>query len=86
MYKTTSDMSFYIGGKLDITKINRNNFEQDASEIGLSRTLVLKNFDDIANKLEKAIADAVESLAEKGFENALSLKEEILKSGGYGEC
>jgi serine/threonine-protein kinase HipA len=84
VYITTSDMSFYIGGELDITKINRNNFEQAASEIGLSRNLVLKNFDDIANKLEKAMADAAESLAEKGFENALSLKDEILKSGGYG--
>ncbi len=77
-------MSFYIGGELDITKINRNNFEQAASEIGLSRTLVLKNFDDVANKLERAMTDAAESLAEKGFENALSLKDEILKSGGYG--
>ena len=85
VYRTTSDMSFYIGGELDITKINRNNFEQAASEIGLSRNLVLKNFDDIASKLEKAMTDEAENLAEKGFENALSLKDEILKSGGYGQ-
>ena len=55
-----------------------------ASEIGLSRNLVLNNFDDVANKLEKAMSDASEDLAEKGFENAIALKDEILKSGGYG--
>lgn len=84
VYKTTSDMSFYIGDELNITKINRSKFEMAASEIGLSSNLVLNNFDDVANKLEKAMADAAEKLAEKGFENAISLKDEILKSGGYG--
>ena len=84
VYRTTSDMSFYIGDELDISKINRSKFEMVASEIGLSSNLVLNNFDDVANKLEKAMADAAEKLAEKGFENAISLKDEILKSGGYG--
>ena len=84
VYRTTSDMSFYIGDELNISKINRSKFEMAASEIGLSRNLVLNNFDDVANKLEKAMADAAEKLAEKGFENAISLKDEILKSGGYG--
>lgn len=84
VYRTTSDMSFYIGDELNISKINRSKFEMAASEIGLSSNLVLNNFDDVANKLEKAMADAAEKLAEKGFENAISLKDEILKSGGYG--
>ncbi|MBQ2560229.1 MAG: hypothetical protein II565_06555 [Fibrobacter sp.] len=69
---------------MNISKINRSKFEMAASEIGLSKNLVLNNFDDEANKLEKAMADAAEKLAEKGFENAISLKDEILKSGGYG--
>lgn len=84
VYRTTSDMSFYIGDELNISKINRSKFEMAASEIGLSSNLVLNNFDDVANKLETAMADAAEKLAEKGFENAISLKDEILKSGGYG--
>ncbi|SET12397.1 serine/threonine-protein kinase HipA [Pseudobutyrivibrio sp. C4] len=84
VYRTTSDMSFYIGDELNISKINRSKFEMVASEIGLSRNLVLNNFDDVANKLEKAMSDASEDLAEKGFENAIALKDEILKSGGYG--
>lgn len=84
VYRTTSDMSFYIGDELNISKINRRKFEMVASEIGLSSNLVLNNFDDLANKLEKAMSDASEDLAEKGFENAIALKAEILKSGGYG--
>jgi len=84
VYRTTSDMSFYIGNGLSITEIDRSKFEMVASEIGLSRNLVLNNFDDVANKLEKAMSDASEDLAEKGFENAIALKAEILKSGGYG--
>ncbi|MBE5918527.1 MAG: type II toxin-antitoxin system HipA family toxin [Pseudobutyrivibrio ruminis] len=84
VYRTTSDMPFYIGDELNISKINRSKFEMAASEIGLSSNLVLNNFDDVTNKLEKAMADAAEKLAEKGFENAISLKDEILKSGGYG--
>ena len=84
VYRTTSDMSFYIGDEVNITRINRGQFEMAASEIGLSSNLVLRNFDDVANKLEKAMADAAEDLAEKGFENAIELKDVILKSGGYG--
>ena len=84
VYRTTSNMSFFIGNGLSITEIDRSKFEMAASEIGLSKTLVLTNYDDVANKLEKAMSDASEDLAEKGFENAISLKNEILKSGGYG--
>ena len=84
VYRTTSDMSFYIGNGLSITEIDRSKFEMAASEIGLSKNLVLSNYDDVTNKLEKAMSDASEDLAEKGFENAIALKDEILKSGGYG--
>lgn len=83
VYRTTSNMSFYIGGELDITKINRNNFTISASEIGLSQKMVLDNFDYVANKLEGAMTEAAEELANKGFDNSISLKNEILKNGGY---
>lgn len=83
VYRTTSNMSFYIGGELDITKINRNNFTISASEIGLSQKMVLDNFDYVANKLEGAMTEAAEDLANKGFENSILLKKEILGNGGY---
>ncbi|WP_405376458.1 HipA domain-containing protein [Pseudobutyrivibrio sp.] len=83
VYRTTSNMSFYIGGELDISKINRNNFAISASEIGLSQKMVLDNFDYVANKLEGAMTEAAEDLANKGFENSILLKKEILGNGGY---
>lgn len=83
VYRTTSNMSFYIGGELDISKINRNNFAISASEIGLSQKMVLDNFDYVANKLEGAMTEAAENLANKGFENSILLKKEILGNGGY---
>ena len=85
VYRTTSDMSFYIGGEIDITKITRNTFVLAAEEIGLSNNIVLSNFDDIANKLEKALVDASVDLKNIGFENAIKLKDEILISGGFRE-
>ena len=83
VYRTTSNMSFYIGGELDVSKINRNNFAISASEIGLSQKMVLDNFDYVANKLEGAMTEAAEDLANKGFENSILLKKEILGNGGY---
>ena len=83
VYRTTSNMSFYIGGELDISKINRNNFAISASEIGLSQKMVLDNFDYVANKLEGAMTEAAEDLANKGFENSILLKKEIIGNGGY---
>ena len=45
--------------------------------------MVLDNFDYVANKLEGAMTEAAEELANKGFDNSISLKNEILKNGGY---
>ena len=84
VYKTTSDMSFYIGGELDIEKINRASFSNAAGEIGMSGQMVLNIFDDVAGKLEKAMESASDELASLGFEKAVSLKTDILKTGGYG--
>ena len=83
MYKTTSDMSFFIGGELNIEKIRRNNFELAADEIGMSKQLVLKHFDDMANTIERALEEAAEELAINGFDDAINLKDLIVNSGGY---
>ena len=73
-------MSFYIGGELDIDRITRDSFGEAASEIGISKNLVFKHFDDMANKIEKSLGDAADDLASKGFENAISKRDAILES------
>lgn len=83
VYKTTSEMSFYIGGELDIERIGRTNFEKSANEIGVSGRMILSIFDEVAEKFENALSSAADELVKLGFEQAISLKSDILQSGGY---
>ena len=83
VYNGTPEMSFFIGGELDIEHINRLNFSKAADEIGMTGRMVLNIFDDVANTLENAMEAASNQLANLGFENAGSLKQKILDSGGY---
>ncbi|MBO5622146.1 MAG: HipA domain-containing protein [Butyrivibrio sp.] len=82
VYKTTSDMSFYIGGELDIERITRESFSLAADEIGMTTRVVLNIFDDVADRLESAMDQAANELANQGFESADSLKKEILMTRG----
>ncbi|MBO4457880.1 MAG: HipA domain-containing protein [Butyrivibrio sp.] len=84
VYNMTTDMSFYIGGEVNIKKITRENFRIFAKEIGLSQKLVLKIFDDVANKFEAAVRDAADYLGQLGFKDASQMGEKILQSGGFG--
>lgn len=83
VYKTTSEMSFFIGGELDIVKIDRMNFLRAADEIDMTGRMVLNIFDDVAENLENALSVAADELADLGYVQAITLKKEILKSGGY---
>ena len=83
VYNMTPEMSFYIGGELDIAKINRKSFFKVADEIGMSSKMVMSIFDDMADKLEKALEDAAYELEGQGFEQAIFLKTDILKTGGF---
>ena len=83
VYGTTSEMSFFIGGELDIEKIDRLNFSKAAGEIGMTSRMVLTIFDDVAHALENAMEAASDQLANLGFEEAGTLKAKILQTGGY---
>lgn len=83
VYKTSSEMSFFIGGELDIEKIDRTNFVKAADEIGMSSRMVLNTFDELTGKYENALTAAADELGNLGFEHAETLKRDILRSGGY---
>ena len=83
VYKTTSEMSFFIGGELDIEKMNRTSFSKAADEIGMTGRMVLNIFDDMAEDFENALTSAADELENLGFERVTVLKKKILKSGGY---
>ena len=75
IYGTTNEMSFYVGGELDITKINRDTFIQAADEVGLGRKLAMKNFDLLSDKMEACIDAAAYELNQMGFQDALAVRD-----------
>lgn len=83
VYKTTPEMSFFIGDELNIEKIDRMSFSKAADEIGMANKMVLNVLDDVAENLEKALAMAADELTNLGFEQAINIKKTILESGGY---
>ena len=79
VYKMTSDMSFYIGGELDIDKITRKNFEIAANDIKMNHKMVMNIFDNTVNKFEKSLKEAADVLVNMGYTDAKDISEKILK-------
>lgn len=84
IYGTTNEMSFYIGGTLDITKINRDTFIRAANEVGIGEKLAMKNFDHLLDQIEICMDDAAEELFQMGYKDVFlvrdSIKEQIYKN------
>ena len=80
VYGTTNEMSFYIGGELDITKMNRDTFIRAANEVGLGEKLAMKNFDNMAEKLESCINDASDEILLMGFKDVIPIRDSIKKA------
>ena len=83
VYGLTKDMSFFIGGEVDIDKINRENFIIAAKDIGFTKKNAMNIFDNLADLFENAINNAANELIDSGFKSAGKLKEKILLTGGY---
>ena len=84
VYGTTKEMSFYIGGTLDITKMNRDTFIRAANEVGIGEKLAMKNFDHLLDKIEICMDDAADELFQMGYRDVFSvsdsIKEQIYKN------
>ena len=78
VYKTSPEMSFYVGDEIDIERISRNSFVNASSEIGIGSRMVENIYDDIANIFEKSIKEASEILESKGFRESKELCKKIL--------
>lgn len=82
VYDITKEMSFYIGGELDIERMNRHTFMIAAERIGLPLVRAMKIFDDTANDFEKALERSAEKLKEEGFAGVDDIKNAVLHRGG----
>lgn len=74
----TRNMSFNIGGKINLDRIDENDFRILASKVGLGEKTAMDNYQKVLNLFEKAVKEAAEELQEIGFENAGSIAERIL--------
>ena len=77
IYGTTNEMSFYIGGTLDITKINRDTFIRAANEVGIGEKLAMRNFDHLLDQIEICMDDAAEELFQMGYKDVFSVRDSI---------
>lgn len=77
VYGTTNEMSFYIGGILDIAKINRDTFIRAANEVGIGEKLAMKNFDQLLDRIGICMDDAAEELFQMGFQDIFSVRDAI---------
>ena len=74
----TRNISFNIGGKINLDRIDENDFRILASKVGLGEKTAMDNYQKVLNLFEKAVKEAAEELQEIGFENAGSIAERIL--------
>ena len=75
---STSEMSMKIGNAIDIHDVTAESFEQEASEIGLGRSLAMKRYNMMLDRFEKSICEAADELYEEGFGAAKDLCGKIL--------
>jgi len=80
--QSTREMAFYIGGEILIDKINRDNFQGAAKEIGISKRIAMERFDELKKRFGHALDESTENLCDSGYQRAAKIKERILKTGG----
>ena len=85
LYNLTNQMSFFLGGEIDMDKMNRSTFGKASEEVGLTERMALSIFDEVADHFEKALDGAASELCESGFSEAVAMKDKILTCGGYGK-
>ncbi len=78
VYKMTNEMSFFIGGELNINKINRKSFEAAAEDMKIGQKMVMNVFDSMADRFENALKEAADMLAGDGYKDAKEISEKIL--------
>lgn len=80
----TREMSLFIGHENRIDRISRDSFAEAADRSGIAPSIVLREFDSLADHLEHALTEAARQLNDLGFTNAGDIREKILASSGYG--
>lgn len=80
---STRDFSLFIGKENNLDKITRESWKSEAENVGLGKKLAMERFDILCNSFREALTASSEELYEAGYENAVQIKDRILKKGGY---
>lgn len=78
-YESTKDMSFYIGGELDIRDITRDSFERAAKEIGIGHKLAMQHFDELASKFMPVVNETADEMMKEGYLEADRIRKVLSK-------
>lgn len=78
IYGNRNDMSVMINGKLDCTKVNREDFKEAAKELLIGQKIAMEQFDYLYDNLRAAMEESIIELSEAGFANANELGNRIL--------
>lgn len=73
----TSEMSIAVAGEREWSRIDRNVFAAASSEIGISRAMILREYDRLKESLPEALHRAEEILEKQGFQNIGDVYERI---------
>ena len=79
----TRNLSMFIGGKNRIDEIGRSDFALAAKETGIPSSVVMGQFDRLADGFEAALKEAASDLMREGFQDAEEIREKILETSGY---
>lgn len=78
-YESTKEMSYYIGGKLDIREIDRESFAIAAREIGIGEKMAMKHFDEFSAKLNDVLNEVAEEMLAQGYEEAGRIRDVLIR-------
>ena len=79
---STRDMAFSIGGEIELERIGREAFAEEARNVGIGARMALTRFDRMTSGFPAALEKAAAHLEMNGFKGAGVLRGEIMKKGG----
>ena len=75
----SSEMAFSIGGETEWNRLGRDSFERAAEDIGLSKNIFMKRFDDMSAGFETALRSTAEEMSSEGYNEVMQIADKILE-------
>lgn len=77
VYGLTDEMSFYIGGELKRSNMDRETFQEAAREVQLGEKIAMQRYDYIADNIQYCLEEAAKELYDSGFQDVFEVKNQI---------